>query len=195
MDGEKTSRQKQAEKTKRHIFNVALKMLDQRGYDAIKVRDIAEAAGVSVGTFYNYYETKLDVFYETYRLADEYFAHTVAPTLTQPTARERILRLFDEYARYSSEITDISLTKLLYNSDNHCFNRESPEGIVPLLRKQVAFGLERGELRRGDSDPDEIAKFLMIATRGLVYNWCTYNGDYPLREAMEKYVTRLLGAF
>lgn len=193
MEGEKTSRQKQAEETKRHIFNVALKMLDEQGYEAIKVRDIAEAAGVSVGTFYNYYETKLDVFYETYILADEYFARTVASSLTQPTARERILRLFDEYARYSSEITDMSLTKLLYNSDNRWFNRESDEGIVPLLRQQVQFGLDRGELTGGSAT--DIAQFLMVATRGLVYNWCTRNGEYPLRPAMERFVIRLLAAF
>lgn len=193
MDGEKTSRQKQAEETKRHIFQVALKMLDERGYEAIKVRDIVEAAQVSVGTFYNYYTTKLDVFYETYRLADEYFEQTVAPTLTQATARERILRFFDEYARYSSEVTDMRLTKLLYNSDNHWFCRESETGMVPLLREQVRFGLDRGEL--SGRDANEITQFLMIAARGLVYNWCTRNGEYPLRPAMKAFVERLLRAF
>lgn len=194
MEKEKTGRQKQAEETKRHIFEVALRMLEQQGFEAIKVRDIAEKAGVSVGTFYNYYETKLDVFYETYTLADEYFAQVVAPSLTQETARERILEVMDQYARYSCELTELSLTKLLYNSDNRWFNREAQAGIVSTLRDQVAYGLDRGELR-GQETPEEIAQFLMIAARGLVYNWCTKNGDYPLRPAMREFVERLLRAF
>jgi AcrR family transcriptional regulator len=194
LDEEKRNRRQQAEDTKRHIFNVALKMLDERGFEAIKVRDIAEAAGVSVGTFYNYYTTKLNVFYETYRLSDEYFQTVVAPRLTQPTARERILSFFDEYARYSSEITDLSLTKVLYNADNHCFDRDDPNAMRHLLEAQVQLGLDNGELHTQLS-ADEVSHFLMIAARGLVYNWCTHDGSFPLRPAMEGYITQLLRGF
>lgn len=194
MEGVKKSRRQQAEETKRHIFDVALKLLDEREFEDIKVRDIVKAANVSVGTFYNYYNTKLDVFYETYQLADEYFAKTVAPALIQTTARERILYFFDEYAKYSSEITDLSLTKVLYHSDNQCFDRVTSEGMRQVLEDQVRFGIERGELPAMLA-PDEIADFLMIAARGLVYNWCTKNGGYPLRPAMARYMARLLQAF
>ena len=141
LEEHKKTRRQQAEETKRHIFEVALALLDRRAFEQIKVRDIVEAAQVSVGTFYNYYATKLDVYYETYQLADEYFEDVVAPALIQPTARERILYFFDEYARYSSEITDISLTKLLYNSNNKCFDRPSEQGIRRVLGEQVQQGL------------------------------------------------------
>lgn len=145
LEEHKKTRRQQAEETKRHIFEVALALLDRRAFEQIKVRDIVEAAQVSVGTFYNYYATKLDVYYETYQLADEYFEDVVAPALIQPTARERILYFFDEYARYSSEITDISLTKLLYNSNNKCFDRPSEQGIRRVLGEQVQQGLQAGE--------------------------------------------------
>lgn len=190
----KKSRRQQAEETKRHIFRAALRLLGENEFEAIKVRDIVKAAQVSVGTFYHYYSTKLDVFYETYQLADEYFVDVVAPALTQPTARARILYFFDEYARYSSELTHISLTKVLYNSGNTCFNRTVAQGMRPVLEAQVAYGLETGELRTAES-PAEIAGFLMIAVRGLVYNWCTRDGAYPLRPAMEQFVARLLAAY
>lgn len=190
---EKKTRRQQARETKEHIFHTALKLLNERGFDAIKVRDIAEAAQVSVGSFYNYYSTKLDVFYETYQLADEYFVQTVAPSLTQSSARERILRFFDEYARYSSEITDISLTKVLYNSDNTCFNRVTERGMRQVLEEQVQHGLDTGEFD-GRETAREMADFLLIAARGLVYNWCTLDGSYPLRPAMARFAARLLDA-
>lgn len=191
---EKKTRRQQAEETKRHIFDAALALLDRRGFEEIKVRDIVEAAQVSVGTFYNYYATKLDVFYETYQLADEYFEESVAPRLVQSSARERLLLFFDEYARYSSEITDISLTKILYNSNNKCFDRSSAQGIRRVLREQVAYGLDRGELH-GAGSAEEAAEFLLIAARGLVYHWCINDGAYSLRAAMARYMTRLLEAY
>ena len=165
-----------------------------RAFEQIKVRDIVEAAQVSVGTFYNYYATKLDVYYETYQLADEYFEDVVAPALIQPTARERILYFFDEYARYSSEITDISLTKLLYNSNNKCFDRPSEQGIRRVLGEQVQQGLQAGEFH-SEEGAAAMVDFLMIAARGLVYNWCTHDGGYPIRPAMKRYVERLLRAW
>lgn len=191
---EKKTRKQQAEETKRHIFHVALALLNQRAFEDIKVRDIVEAAQVSVGTFYNYYATKLDVFYETYQLADEYFEESVAARLVQESARERILLFFDEYARYSSEITDISLTKLLYNSNNKCFDRQEKYGIRRVLRELVQYGLDRGELK-GVEPADAIAEFFLIAARGLVYHWCTNDGAYSLRGAMAQYIARVMNAY
>lgn len=194
MTDRQNTRSQKAEETKRHIFHVALQMLDERNFDDIKVRDIVKAAQVSIGTFYNYYNTKLDVFYETYQLADEYFVQTVAPKLTHPSVRDRLLLFFDEYAKYSSEITDISLTKVLYNSNNTCFDRSKEYGIRQVLREQIQWGLDKGDLRTVDS-ADEIANFLLVASRGLVYNWCTHDGEYALRPAMARFVSRLLNAF
>ena len=118
----------------------------------------------------------------------------MAPALIQPTARERILYFFDEYARYSSEITDISLTKLLYNSNNKCFDRPSEQGIRRVLGEQVQQGLQAGEFH-SEEGAAAMVDFLMIAARGLVYNWCTHDGGYPIRPAMKRYVERLLRAW
>lgn len=194
LEEKKLTRKQQAEETKRHIFETALQLLAHKKFEEIKVRDIVEAAQVSVGSFYNYYATKLDVFYETYQLADEYFEETVAPQLTQTLARERILFFFDEYARYSSEITDIALTKILYNSNNKFFDRTCSLGIRNVLRNQVEYGLARGEFRC-DGPHENMVDFLLIAARGLVYNWCTHDGNYPLRSSMARFVDRLLDAY
>jgi len=194
LDNVKKTRKQQAEATKRHIFDTALELLNQRDFEQIKVRDIVKAAQVSIGTFYKYYETKLDVFYETYQLADEYFEDTVAPLLTQESACQRILCFFNNYARYSCEITDISLTKILYNSNNKRFNRSGDRGMRSVLQEQIRYGLERGELHAHESETD-IAEFLMIAARGLVYNWCTRDGAYPLPESMDHFIAQILKSY
>ena len=195
MDAEnKSKRQLQAEQTKDNLFIAAVELLTEKDFDDITIRDIVARAQVSIGTFYNYYSTKMEVFYETYRIADHYFTETVAPLLSQGTVLERIMAFFDYYAHYSSDLTDMRMTKLLYNPDNTFFSRDPHQGMVGVLIGILQQGLEEGALVGGES-ADEIAEYLMIATRGLVYNWCTCNGSYDLAAAIRKFVRRLLACY
>ena len=192
MAERKLTRREQAEQTRHHIFRCALELLEERDFEDIKIKEIVAAANVSVGSFYNYFHSKLDVYCESFELVDKFFAVTVAEKLTQPTARERILCFFDEYARYCDELTGIKLTRLLFTVNNPLFERQVPEGIYSVLLRQVRFGQERGELQ--PLSAELTVQYLLISARGLVYNWCTRNGDYDLREIMGKYVSRLLKA-
>lgn len=191
---QKNKRQLQAEQTKDKLFYAAAELLAERDFDEITIRDIVARAGVSIGTFYHYYATKMDVFYETYRLADRYFAEKVAPQLTQPDASGRILAFFAHYARYSSELTSPKLTSLLFNPDNKFFNRDPSDGMVGVLIEVVRGGLQSGQLT-GEDTAEEIAAYLMITTRGLLYHWCTTDRGYDLHTAMQRFVQRLLRAY
>jgi AcrR family transcriptional regulator len=42
----------------RHIQQVALELMEPRGFDAVTLQDVAAAAGVSPSTVYRYFETK-----------------------------------------------------------------------------------------------------------------------------------------
>ncbi len=194
MSGVKKTRRQQAIDTKVHIFNTAVGLLERQEFDSITVRDIVRAADVSVGCFYNYYSSKLDVYYETYFLADEYFEVTVAPALEGLKFESAVHLYFDYYARYSFEITSLSLTKVLYNSKNKCFDRRLDHGMMPVLVQVIQRALDSGELSCSE-DAQDIAQFFLIAVRGQIYNWCTNDGAYDLREAMQKFVSRLLRAY
>lgn len=194
MTKPKTNRQLQAEQTKDKLFHAAESLLKEQDFDKITIRDITARAEVSVGTFYHYYATKLDVFYETYRLADEYFATVVSPLLTAPTAEENILLFFRHYAILNDEQTDRKLIYLLFNPANTYFNRESGEGMTTVLRGVVERGIASGEIVTGD-DADYIVRYFMICARGLVYNWCTSDYSYDLKAETQRFTQRLLRAY
>ena len=191
---EKGKRQLQAEQTKDKLFYAADALLAEKDYEDITIRDIISKADVSIGTFYHYFKTKLDVFYETYRLADHYFMEVVAPQLTQPTVREQILAFFDYYAHYSSDQTQPRLVYLLYNARNPHFNRDPHHGMTGVLIAVVQRGLDSGQIRSTDT-AEQIATFLMVASRGLVYNWVTMDRSYDLPDMMRWYLERLLMAY
>ena len=187
-------RQLQAEQTKLNIFQAALELLEQTDFESITVRDIVRKAGVSVGSFYNAYSSKLEVFYQTYEIADDYFERVVRQKLTQPEPREAIICFFEEYARYNSVQTPIALTKVLYNPNNPYFRRDSQRGMIPVLREQIRRAIDSGALA-ADHGPDEVAEYLMICVRGIVYDWCLANGSYSLLERIRAYIPYLLRAF
>lgn len=54
-------REKQKAKRNRAILKAASALFGQSGYEAVRIEAIAERAEVSVGTFYNYFETKADL--------------------------------------------------------------------------------------------------------------------------------------
>jgi AcrR family transcriptional regulator len=56
--------QKKADKNRR-ILEAATILFRDVGYDSARIEDIAEMAGVSVGTFYNYFKNKGDILMAT----------------------------------------------------------------------------------------------------------------------------------
>jgi AcrR family transcriptional regulator len=49
------------------LIEAATKLFEKRGYDATGTPEIAQAAGVSVGTFYRYFEDKHEIYLEVAR--------------------------------------------------------------------------------------------------------------------------------
>lgn len=211
LESQKTAKQQQAIETRQQIFNAAVDLLNDKDIEKITVRDIVAAANISIGTFYNYYKTKWDVYYETYVYSDAYFVEQVAPGLAGKSTKDQLFMFFDEYARYSSELTSPSQTKVLFNSNNRCFNRDPHSGMQQVLRNIVVRGLENGDLKPCDSvlkmnispgsgtdagskAADAISDYLMISARGLIYNWVTQDGNYDLRAATREYLTLWLKA-
>ena len=48
-------------KLKEHIFDVALTLMKQIGYDNITIRMICTEAGISTGMFYKHFSSKEDI--------------------------------------------------------------------------------------------------------------------------------------
>src|ERR1044072_7879145 len=55
-------RERKKRQTRQYISDVATGLFLDRGFDAVTVAEVAEAADVSVNTVYNYFPTKEDLF-------------------------------------------------------------------------------------------------------------------------------------
>lgn len=181
-----TNRAKQAEATKNKIYECGVKLIRKHGFDKVTVEQIAKEAGVSVGTYYYYFETKYDLFSEMFKRADNYFLTEVVGKLKAESCKERIVEFFERYAEFNC-LDGVDMVKKLYTSDNKMFITKGRE-MQNILQTIIEEGQETGELSKVQAS-SEITRILFIGARGIVYEWCLYDGTIDLKEEMKKIIS------
>ncbi len=96
-------RQKQKLDRDRRIVEAAARLFREFGYEGLKIETIAEQAEVSVGTIYNYYESKGDVLIAVVSLEVNEVISAGESVLARLPARasDAVHELFDIYLRHS----------------------------------------------------------------------------------------------
>ena len=183
---EPTSLQLQADRTRTLLYSIAVSLMEKQGFGNTTIEEIATKAGVSIGTFYHYFKSKEDIFYDIFKKADEYFESVVAPALARAeladvSAPEQVVSYFRYYAHYNLSRGFGNITQL-YNTKNKIFAKKG-RFMQELLRQVIAKGQERGEFSK-EMTPDEATEYMFIVSRGIVYDWCIHDGAYDLEEKM-----------
>ncbi|HZG03493.1 MAG TPA: TetR family transcriptional regulator [Streptomyces sp.] len=85
-------RERKKQQTRRHIADVATGLFLERGFDAVTVSEIAEAAEVSVNTVYNYFPAKEDLFFDREEEVVQRPSRVVRERAPGESAAEALLR-------------------------------------------------------------------------------------------------------
>ena len=187
-----TKRKLQAIKSKEFIYKIAMDLIKKKGFDNIRIKDICKKAGVSIGAYYHYFDSKEAIFFENYKIADDYFKNDVSKQLNQESFIEQILFFFKMYGRYNSA-QGLDAISQLYNSKNKLFIAKG-RAMHVLLEKIINDGQDKKEIKK-DLPAEEIADYLFIMARGTVYDWVLYDAGYDLEDKMVEYLKRLIVIF
>lgn len=187
-----TQRKIQAQKTKKTIYKAAMQLMNKKGFGNTTIAEISKKAKVSVGTFYLYYKSKEDIFSELYQKADVYFKNDVAKHLEGKDVWDQVVIFFACYARYNQD-QGLDAISQLYNTKNKLFIAKG-RYMHTLLHTIIEEG-QAGKHISAAMPPGDIADYLFIMARGVVYDWCLHDGDYDLEEAMTRHLKRLLPVF
>jgi AcrR family transcriptional regulator len=98
-------REKQKADRERRILAAAVTQFRAEGYRSVRIEDLADMAGVSVGTVYNYYRNKGDILIATVAMEVEEVLLTGAAIVADPPegADEALIRLTFAYYDHSLE--------------------------------------------------------------------------------------------
>ena len=84
--GRPAGRTSQGQEMRHRLYETAIRMIGERGYEATTLRDVARAAGVSVGLLYRYFPSKRAIVLSLY---DELSAEYAARAMQMPSRKWR----------------------------------------------------------------------------------------------------------
>jgi len=183
------TRKEQAEETKHRIYTSAIELMEENGFGNFTIEDIAKRAGVSVGAFYHYFDSKNDILADIFYRADDYFSTQVVSTLNDKSISEQIIEYFDHYAKFNVDC-GVETTQQIFNPKIKFFI-EDGRPMLKMLEDLIRKGQEKNEIL-GDTDAKEMVSFLLSMARGIVFDWSLYDGNYDLEARMHKYMEILI---
>jgi len=168
-------RNKRGETSRAAIFQAALDLFQERGYEATTMRAIAERAGVSLGSSYHYFPSKEHLVLDFYRHTHELHREVIDPLL----AREK-----DFGARLRGTIRAIIVTcepfhavaGSIFSSVANPVSPVNPFGATsrPLRDKVIGMYAEvvSGSNAKVPSDmAAELPLLLWLYQMGILYFW------------------------
>jgi AcrR family transcriptional regulator len=86
-------RARKKQQTRLAISHVATELFIERGFDRVTVAEIADAAGVSVNTIFNYFKTKEDLFFDRAEEVEEAASQVVLTRFPGESAVDALARV------------------------------------------------------------------------------------------------------
>ena len=169
-------------RTRERIFTEAMRLFAERGFDAVTVADITEAADIGKGTFFTHFPSKRDVF----RYLGEQVVRVVLDAdVGDGTAEERLRRMLDAAADWLEAHPEPARQMVKARSFNLSLDlgSENQKRFHAVVVDALTVGRSSGELR--DDVPLEAAALaVQCGYYACVMTWATHPDGEPLRDRL-----------
>ena len=158
--GDKIPRTERGRKTLRRLLEAAALEFGERGYHDAAITGITQRAGVALGTFYTYFDSKEEVFRALVRdmskAARQHVAEAARGAPDRLTAERLGLEAFIAFVRRHRELYRIIEESQFVADDVY---REHYLTFVEGYRRNLSAARARGEIAEG---PDELRAWALI---------------------------------
>jgi AcrR family transcriptional regulator len=185
-----TKRQQQKAETARKLFETAIRLFSEQGYEATTVEAITTAAGVAKGTFFTHFASKEAVLGHLGRMQMDslYSMIEATPDFAAWAIREQLQQILRTLAGNTEhqpammrQLTIEVLRRSMFDTEGQAIDE-----LDRLLNGFISVAQERGTLRR-----DIPSTTLAGLIRGLyflaLFNWLKY-GDQSLTAMTLQYL-------
>lgn len=186
MEQEKlTQRKQQALDTRRKIFNTALSLIKEKGFDKVSVDDICAACGVSKGAFYHHFKSKLDIMSESESLIND-MLENIQIHESDGSVKEKLLILMGSILDVV-EKSGVEVTRQLtvVTTGGHYIQEENRNTFAihtrKLIQQILTEAVEKGELA-SEVNIEASTEIIMTFLSGMIADWCIFNGAYSISE-------------
>ena len=168
--GDKVPRTERGRKTLRRLLEAAALEFGERGYHDAAITGITQRAGVALGTFYTYFESKEELFRALVRdmshATRQHVAEAARGAPDRLTAERLGLEAFIAFVRKHRELYRIIEEAQFVADDVY---REHYLTFAEGYRRNLAAARARGEIAEGDDEPRAWAMIGMSVFLGMRY--------------------------
>ena len=188
--------------TKKKIYEAAKDLVIKYGIENVSVDSIVQAAGVSKGAFYLHFESK-DALFTTLindytKVADLDYKSFLSTLSDNESVFDILQQLAEEISDFIENTIGLDNMRALYrahlsktidSTSAMSYNRE----LYQLFIKVLERGVNQGGIRE-DIAIDLLAKHLIVAIRGVTFEWCIRYPDLSLKsEILDHFKILLYG--
>lgn len=158
------------------------------------VRDICEAASISVGTFYHHFNSKDQIINTAHQQIDLLWVEKISGHESR-NAKEDILYMFDQAGTLMEELGwDLAsqiYKQLITAKNKYAIQKDRP--IYLTVHRIIETGLAE-EAFLPHTNPTELTETLMRITQGVLFDWCLREG-YDLKNRMRQDLLLILANY
>lgn len=147
---EKTKRAIQAENTKKMLYQTAVRLFSDRGFEQTTVDDICQEAGVSKGAFYNHFPSKSAVIREAYYEVESHYVKVMNSFTEDQSALFQITTLTGEVInRVIVNPDSLQKARVLYSEEASGISSFLFGGnrmVLNYFEQLIQRGVDRGEI-------------------------------------------------
>lgn len=177
-----TSRQSQSIKTKTKIVRVALRLIREKGYHNMSIRQLCQEADISIGAFYHHFKSKETLINKGFALYDEFLEELLKSYENiNPIDDIRFIILNQtEFVMTESA----NLTKELYIAElaaDETYAISTDRNYYKTILEYVTKA-KKEHFFQSEMSAEEITAFILRTTRGVILDWCFHDYGYDLLE-------------
>lgn len=188
-------REEQKQQTYQKILEAIQKLVNDKDYESITIREIAKHAGISVGAYYKHFKSKDDIIYNQIHKSYLKTQETIVPQLNKKTGIENLEIYLDKQYEILGEIEIPWLREVfrvyLYHKVDEILDQNSINYTVIL--NIIEQGQKDGSIRH-DLIKEELAWSTLKCIIANFYSYCMQNGNFDLKKVMKKEVVALVRA-
>jgi len=180
-------RERRSSETRERIFQAALRLFSERGFNNVTVEQITEAADVGKGTFFNYFPSKEHLFMAFGEMQHAKIHAAVVEAQSQPQMKPLLLKLALNLATGHARtplLMSSLLSTVMSDPENMKMLREGLQFGRENVAKIFEHGQKLGEVRN-DVPPLELARVFQKLIFGTQVIW-SIDSALPIEQHIEQ---------
>ena len=178
---------------KQKLIDTTVTLIKKHGADSITVRNVCEESGLSIGTFYHYFQNKDDLLMHFVREAsfDSFVLETPLENVVGRVCElymhliDRYLGLGEEFMKSFYTTGNKALSAYMCEQDG-CFGEGT---VMARCERELLAAQELGCLEK-EADVHMMSMDICTIVKGCVFEWALNDGEMDIAESLQRILRR-----